>query len=196
MCLHRALWGQGVLLSPGTWLSWCRYDTPGKESSLRPCHWWVPGCLSAALQRLEDGTTAYYVTATMGWFWLFLPLEFSVTVVPTYPPCTPVPLGSPSCPSAAVTSSGCDRRHGSCACRRSARRWWRWAAHRHLLRCRWWQAESRRCRSRCEAYPENTPAHQLGSKERRTAFDKPINAHTPVINNQWTNRGFANDFYF
>lgn len=84
----------------------------------------------------------------------------------THPPCTPVPPGFPSCPSATVIASVSDRHHESCACRRSARQWWLWAARRHLLQCQWWQAESRRCQSRYEAYLENTPDHQLGSKER------------------------------
>lgn len=50
--LHPAPWGRGAPRCRGTWLSWCRCGTPGRGSSLRPCHWSAPGCLSAAQRML------------------------------------------------------------------------------------------------------------------------------------------------
>lgn len=67
--VHRALWAPGVPLFPGTWPSWCRFDTPGRESSLRTCRWSVPGCQSAALQRLEEGITETVRRTLLSWQW-------------------------------------------------------------------------------------------------------------------------------
>lgn len=101
---------------------------------------------------------------TASWMWRYT----SWLSLPTYPPCTPVPPGSPSCPSAAEGVSECGRRHGSSSCRRWGRRWWLWAGRLRLHRCQWWREVSGHCQSRYGVYLGSTPDHQPGSTDRET----------------------------